>query len=107
MTELYAILVLRYNLSPAYVLDHMQLYEAKALLKYSDYSSRDSWEQSRLVAYIIAQVNSTKKMRPIDIMKFKWDDEEHNEISNDEIERLRNKAKAYEQNKNIDIDNNG
>ena len=107
MTELYAILVLRYNLSPAYVLDHMQLYEAKALLKYSDYSSRDSWEQSRLVAYLIAQTNSTKKMKPSDIIKFSWDNEEHNGISNEEIERLRNKAKAYEQDKNIDIDNNG
>lgn len=107
MTELYAILVLRYNLSPAYVLDHMQLYEAKALLKYSDYSSRDSWEQSRLVAYLIAQTNSTKKMKPSDIIKFSWDNEEHTGISNDEIERLRNKAKAYEQDKNIDIDNNG
>ena len=109
MTELYAILVLRYNLSPAYVLDNMQLYEAKALLKYSDYSSRDSWEQSRLVAYLIAQTNSTKKMKPSDIIKFSWDNEfeEHNGISNEEIERLRNKAKAYEQDKNIDIDNNG
>lgn len=109
MTELYAILVLRYNLSPAYVLDHMQLYEAKALLKYSDYSSRDSWEQSRLVAYLIAQTNSTKKMKPSDIIKFSWDNEHNGDtsISNDEIERLRNKAKAYEQDKNIDIDNNG
>lgn len=109
MTELFAILVLRYNLSPAYVLDHMQLYEAKALLKYSDYSSRDSWEQSRLVAYLIAQTNSTKKMKPSDIIKFSWDNEHNGDtsISNDEIERLRNKAKAYEQNKNIDIDNNG
>lgn len=109
MTELYAILVLRYNLSPAYVLDHMQLYEAKALLKYSDYSSRDSWEQSRLVAYLIAQTNSTKKMKPSDIIKFSWDNEYNGgtSISNDEIERLRNKAKAYEQDKNIDIDNNG
>lgn len=107
MTELFAILVLRFNLSPAYVLDNMQLYEAKALLKYSDYSSRDSWEQSRLVAYLIAQTNSTKKMKPSDIIKFSWDNEEHTGISNDEIERLRNKAKAYEQDKNIDIDNNG
>lgn len=109
MTELFAILVLRYNLSPAYVLDHMQLYEAKALLKYSDYSSRDSWEQSRLVAYLIAQTNSTKKMKPSDIIKFSWDNEHNGDtsISNDEIERLRNKAKAYEQDKNIDIDNNG
>ena len=49
-------------------------------------------------------------MRPTDILKFKWDnefDEEHTGISDDEIERLRNKAKAYEQDKNIDIDNNG
>ena len=109
MTELYAILVLRYNLSPAYVLDHMQLYEAKALLKYSDYSSRDSWEQSRLVAYLIAQTNSTKKMKPSDIIKFSWYNEHNGDtsISNDEIERLRNKAKAYEQDKNINIDNNG
>ena len=107
MTELFAILVLRFNLSPAYVLDNMQLYEAKALLKYSDYSSRDSWEQSRLVAYLIAQTNSTKKMKPSDIIKFSWDNEEHTGISNDEIERLRNKAKAYEQDKNIEIDNNG
>ena len=109
MTELFAILVLRFNLSPAYVLDHMQLYEAKALLKYSDYSSRDSWEQSRLVAYLIAQTNSTKRMKPSDIIKFSWDNEHNGDtsISNDDIERLRNKAKAYEQNKNIDIDNNG
>ena len=110
MTELYAILVLRYNISPDYVLNHMELYEAKALLKYSDYSSRDSWEQSRLVAYLIAQTNSTKKMKPSDIIKFSWDnefDKENTGISNEEIERLRNKAKTYEQNKNIDIDNNG
>ena len=110
MTELYAILVLKFNISPDYVLDSMRLYEAKALLKYSDYSSRDSWEQSRLVAYLIAQTNSTKKMKPSDIIKFSWDNEfneENTGISNDEIERLRNKAKTYEQNKNIDIDNNG
>lgn len=106
---MYAILVLRYNISPDYVLNHMQLYEARALLKYSDYSSRDSWEQSRLVAYLIAQTNSTKKMKPSDIIKFSWDNEHNGDtsISNDEIERLRNKAKAYEQDKNIDIDNNG
>ena len=40
MTELFAILVLRYNLSPAYVLDHMQLYEAKALINKSSSNSK-------------------------------------------------------------------
>lgn len=101
MTELYAILVLRYNLSPEYVLDRMQLCEARSLLKYDNYSSRDSWEQSRLVAYIIAQVNSTKKLSPTDILKFSWDNEHSNNntsISNEDIERLRQKALAYEKN---------
>lgn len=110
MTELYAILVLKYKLSPAYVLDYMQLYEAKALLKYEHYSSRDSWEQSRLVAYVMAQVNSTKKLKPTDIMKFAWDGEEHADIqvSDEDVIRLQEQAKAYlDNNKNIDTENNG
>ena len=109
MTELYAILVLKFNLSPDYVLDRMRLYEAKALLKYSDYSSRDSWEQSRLVAYLIAQTNSTKKMKPSDIIKFSWDNEYNGDtsISNEEIERLKAKAAAYQadKEKNLEIRN--
>jgi hypothetical protein len=32
-----------------------------------------SWEQARFIAYVIAQVNSKKKIAPSDIMKFSWD----------------------------------
>lgn len=97
MTELYAILVLKYNIAPDYVLDSMQMYEARALMKYDYYSSKDSWEQSRLVAYVMAQVNSTKRLKPTDILQFEWDKQnnEANKISDEDIARLQNKAKDY------------
>ena len=50
-----------------------------------------------MIAYIIAQVNSRKKLNPTDIIKFAWDNEEEinkeTSMSNEDIERLRKKAK--------------
>ena len=60
--------------------------------------SINSWEQCRFISYIIAQVNSTKKLKPTDILSFTWDKEEDNKntmITNEDIERLKNKAKQY------------
>ncbi len=52
-----------------------------------------------MIAYIIAQVNSRKKLNPTDIIKFAWDNEEEmnkeTSMSNEDIERLRKKAKEY------------
>lgn len=50
-----------------------------------------------MIAYIIAQCNSTKKLNPADIMKFYWDktEEDDTSISNADIERLKEKAKQY------------
>lgn len=57
----------------------------------------ESWEQTRLLAYITAQINSTKKLKPTDIISFSWDEESTGDtaISNEDIERLKNKAKQY------------
>lgn len=77
------------------------MYEVQPLITSMHLKHRDSWEQSRMIAYIIAQVNSRKKLNPTDIIKFAWDNEEdvnkENSISNDDIERLRKKAKEYSQ----------
>ena len=77
----------------------MQMYEVRAVMKYQHFAYKDSWEQARMQAYIIAQCNSTKKLKPSDIMKFYWDKEEEGEdtfISNADVERLKEKAKLYE-----------
>ena len=96
-------LVLKHHLNPSYVLDEMELYEIRALLNYEHYSHRDDWEQARMIAYMIAQVNSKKKLSYQDITKFYWeneDDEKHEtSISKEDIERLKKQAQAYIKNK--------
>lgn len=54
-------------------MNEMQYWEAEEMMKMYDYYNRPSWEQTRTQTYIIAQVNSTKEMKPSDIMHFKWD----------------------------------
>lgn len=67
-------------------------------MDYEYLAYKDSWEQSRLIAYMIAQTNSTKRLKLTDILKFHW--EENNTdtaISTADVNRLREKAKQYEQ----------
>lgn len=51
----------------------MSTYEMDAYLQYQKYAHMDDWEQSRLIAYLQAQTNSTKKLKPTDIIQFDWD----------------------------------
>ena len=75
------------------------MYEVRAILKYQYYAYKESWEQARLVAYIIAQCNSTKKLKLQDISKFYWEDGEvvndDTYISTSDLQRLKDKAKYY------------
>jgi hypothetical protein len=76
----------------------MEMYEIRALLDYEYYSHKDEWEQARLVTYVIAQTNSTKKLNIQELYPFYWEKETENEdttISREDIERLKNKAKKY------------
>lgn len=67
-------------------------------MDYDYLAYKDGWEQSRLVAYMIAQTNSTKRLKLTDILKFQWDEQEAvTSISNEDVARLRDKAKQYEQ----------
>lgn len=75
----------------------MELYEVKAVMDYEYLAYKDSWEQSRLVAYMIAQTNSTKRLKLTDILEFQWEDKNADTaISNEDVARLREKAKQYE-----------
>lgn len=75
----------------------MQQYEIEVLFKHLYLINRESWEQTRLNAYIIAQVNSKKRLKLDDIIKFPWENTSKHitSISNEDIERLKNKAKEY------------
>lgn len=74
----------------------MQMYELEPLITNIHKKNKESWEQTRLLAYITAQVNSTKKLKPTDIISFSWDnDTSDTAISNEDVQRLKNKAKQY------------
>ena len=95
--EIYSLLVLEGGLSPDYVLDKMQMYELEALISSLYQKNRESWEQTRLLAYILAQVNSSKKLKPSDILSFVWDNDNkgNTSISNEDVKRLKERAKQY------------
>lgn len=76
------------------------MYEIRAIMKYEYYATKDNWEQARLIAYLIAQVNSKKKLKLTDITNFYWEDNtntgsDNTTMSNANLDRLRKKAKQY------------
>ena len=78
------------------MLDEMQWYEIKGMMKYEYYKEKEEWEQARLIAYVIAQVNSKKKLRIDEIVPFYWETEtDKKATSKEEFERLKNKAQEY------------
>lgn len=84
-------------MSPAYVLDEMQSYEMSALMERFSYKDRSAWEQARFVAYVMAQVNSTKKLSATDLLTFPWEKEEKEpvEITDSDVDRLKKKMNQY------------
>lgn len=73
------------GLAPEYVLDEIQTYEILSLMKHSHYKNKENWEQARLIAYLIAQTHSSKKLKIEEIIKFPWEKEEHKEYINEQI----------------------
>ena len=71
----------------------MQWYEIDSCLNGLENKNKDSWEQTRFLSYITAQVNSSKKLKPTDILTFTWEENKETTITNEDIQRLRDKAK--------------
>lgn len=97
MKEILRLVVIEYKIcSLEYFFDRMKIYELEEVLEMLEYSYKQSWEQTRFNSFITAQMNSTKKIKPQDIIKFSWEkDSEDNKdktISNDDINRLREKS---------------
>lgn len=94
---MYSILVLKCGINPGYVLDEMRFYEMEALFENLWMKDKESWEQTRLQTYITAQVNSTKKLDPQDLMTFPWEKKVEKVVDTPEdIERVREEMKEME-----------
>lgn len=91
-------LVVQFKLvSMEYFMDELQSWEVNDLLKCLKYADQASWEQTRWLMYVVAQVNSKKQLKLQDIMHFPWDSERvTTTISNEDIKKLKAKAKRIE-----------
>lgn len=47
--------------------------EASYIIKKSEDEFVDKWSQTRYIAYAIIQSQSTKKLKPTDILEFPWE----------------------------------
>lgn len=85
------------GVQPDYVLDRMKFYEIEALIENLWMKNKESWEQTRVQAYITAQTQSTKKIDMNDIMSFPWEKKEEKvEDTPEDIEMMRKEMKEME-----------
>ena len=80
-------------------LDEMTFYEVSEILKSMPFFNKNGWEQARMIAWTIAQANSTKTIDIKDMGRFAWEEEDAKpkEITEKEDERLREKAKRIKE----------
>lgn len=94
---MYQAIVGRGLMSPAYFFDHADVRECELILESISEQNRNSWEQTRYLMWMIAQVHSTTDLEPNDVLKFGWDDVDSiEETSKEDIENLKKTAKEYE-----------
>ena len=83
----------------------MKMYEVLEYLASLHYSKKEEWEQARVIAFMIAQVNSSKKLKMKEVIPLPWDESEKEEISVEEVKRLTSKAKELENKLNGGLSN--
>ncbi|MFK2699123.1 hypothetical protein ACIXR5_06720 [Bacteroides fragilis] len=102
--ELYVRVVGEGGIAPDYFLDRMTLAEVRYFLEGLGRRNRESWEQTRIIAYVIAQANSTKQLKQSDVLRFPWDEADDEKkctpVTDEEVKRLRAKAKLIEKEMN-------
>jgi len=81
------------GINPDYFLDRMQWYEVDSCLEGLRNKEKTGWEQTRFLGFITAQTQSTKQLKPTDILSFDWDNvSKETTVTNEDRERLKEKA---------------
>lgn len=93
---LYSILVLDMGIAPDYVLDRMEIYEINALFENRYLRQRESWEQARMLSFVIAKSLGSKINGVRDIFSLPWDEETKRETIEADYSQL-DRLKAMSQ----------
>lgn len=78
-------------------MDELQIWEAKELLKQIPYTNRDLKEFIRMNSFILAQVNSKKKLKVSDVVPLPFDNlYKDTEIKKEDIDRMKNAVSMFQ-----------
>ncbi len=96
---MFALLVLRLKIPIDYVMDKIEWSEIGALMKFQHYLVIDSWEMARFQSYIALKSQTNYKGEIQDFLPFSWEkqeqeQEENTSITQEEITKLTEEAKA-------------
>lgn len=73
-------------------MDEMPMYEADLLLENAYIVDQSAAERMRMMCWMTAQVNSTKKLEPEDLISFSWEKEKQKEpprlLSDEEVKGM-------------------
>ncbi|RCW38661.1 hypothetical protein DFO77_103131 [Marinilabilia salmonicolor] len=84
------------GVSPDYFLDSMTLQELDLFVESYTEDFKQEQERLRLLGWWIISVNSTKKVKLTDVIKFSWDNEkepDNNLMTEDRFNELKDKYK--------------
>jgi hypothetical protein len=70
---LFGRVVVQGGIAPEYFLDHMDLWEAAAVLEASTENYRTTWEQTRYLAYVTLKAAGSKLGSPQELLAFTWE----------------------------------
>lgn len=97
MRRLYGFIVGKCKVNPEYFFDEMSFTEIEVVIEAYEEEFRNDWEKTRTLAHSIISSQSTKAVKPEDVLKFQWDDENGGEVkqvaSDEDRKRLMEKIK--------------
>ena len=73
MTDIFNLLVVQYKILSYSEFCNLEEWEIGLMAESLEYADRNEWERTRFQSYVTAQCQSTKKMKPTDIIKFPWE----------------------------------
>lgn len=98
------------GIDPGYVLDRMEPCEMRALISHRDRRHRDSWEQTRMLSFTMANCAGAKLSEPSVLFRLPWDTErdgaeeerrESQPMTQDDVDRLHALAQSFIENGTI------
>lgn len=100
MHYLFRVICFEYRIVPVeYFMDVMQYNEVVDIIQNIKWLDKNERELDRYKVFVNVQANSKKRLKPEDIMKLPWDDENKNtgtQISEEEVTERKNRAKELE-----------